>query len=143
MSKMNRKTYVATLCGLLLFFAGCGQKKEQATTEFTDQQADSMLVTEVAKLRQRIVLPAEVAPNVVLDSLRSEPGRNIHYFYTTAVATVSRENLESFKPLMITALKSDPNNNQFMKAKVVYHYHYYDSTGLLLGKIVITPHDYK
>ncbi len=140
---MGKQTCGVMLCGLLFLLAGCGQKKEQTATEFTDQQADSMLVTEVAKLRQRIVLPAEVAPNVVLDSLRSEPGRNIHYFYTTAVATVSRENLESFKPLMIKALKSDPNNNQFMQAKVVYHYHYYDSTGLLLGKIVITPHDYK
>ncbi len=140
---MGKQTCGVMLCGLLFLLAGCGQKKEQTATEFTDQQADSMLVTEVAKLRQRIVLPAEVAPNVVLDSLRSEPGRNIHYFYTTAVATVSRENLESFKPSMIAALKSDSNNNQFMKAKVVYHYHYYDSTGLLLGKIVITPHDYK
>ncbi len=131
------------LCGLLFFFAGCGQKKGQTITEFTDQQADSMLVAEVAKLKQRIPLPAEVAPNVVLDSLRSEPGRNIHYYYTSAVATVNRENLQSFKPSMITALKSDSNNNQFTTAKVVYHYHYYDSTGRLLGKIVITPNDYK
>lgn len=140
---MGKQTCGVMLCGLLLFFAGCGQKKEQTATEFTDQQADSMLVTEVAKLRQRIVLPAEVAPNVVLDSLRSEPGRNIHYFYTSAVATVNRENLQSFKSSMITALKSDSNNSQFMAAKVVYHYHYYDSTGQLLGKIIITPHDYK